>query len=1190
MKKLLVLAFLSPLFLSALELGNWSNLQTTYTPDGKSLFLKDGKNYIGGMSADKNCDIRKVTCTLDQKDGALVIDTRAYLNAYSNGRVVFHLANIPASEIRKGALAAGEVQLSAEPAGDGAAFSLTGERITPKGRVHFWQPPTPFLADDMLRVRKIERRLPDDLATLQFSFYFTKPGVYRIAHPVLSYPEEKPATRVVLPKDSSLVNGGAECGFYNVFPPSMKRMGNAADGKYYNLGTIIEKCGDVVLDSNNIHSGEYAFLLNGHTGNATDRFSFGQVPFYAGKPVSFSVWMKAEKEIRVQLWLHICNGTRYGKDFRVGTEWKKYTLTIPEFGRKAKDSFMIGNPVSDSGEWKTFSPMICVMGNGKVWADDARVEYALQTSDDGVVPEVRMTGAQEKSFVRAGEKISVDVKLESSGEVKSGPLSWKLTDVFGKIILESAPVETVLPFEKRFEIAPPANFRGPLNLSFTFGLSGGKVETYNFLTGVIGPEKPLHHAFGTNVDIAERSNSNFVSELLKAFRIGSVRIWRNGAMTMTELDCAKLYHDKGFYTLYCLSYCYGPSERFLIPADPTEYLKKVETLIRTRTKGSVDAYEIFNESNLWNGYFKGADLKIYKKPTLDAIVELTGKIADVIRKNDPGAKIAGPATCHTAVPWIQTYLEKGAKDMIDIISEHPYRYKPEMPDYADDLRSIREISRGLGKNYPIYSSESGGVIPMNPGGNLLHPRMGLRAGSDLRLALIGFAGGLDKYFHFSSGEAVPGSCFSNFMVSDVTTDFGGWAPSPYLYAFRAAADILEEAKFVKQVRIGMESRCYIFNRGDKRIAALWKWEGEPAEMVLPESVVHYDLFGTESYGNHFSLNPCPVYIVSDRSADELEKLIRDSKISVSGDVCRLSVSVTGEKECDVSVQNLTAEPLSGVVKITKPVVMEKSFRNLPGEDVFRFRLKLPEEVSLEKQIVSAEISVPGRKTINCEAGVHGIAVPHAEKSIIPDGDLSDWHGEKTVSLTFKNAECVGKTPWNDAEKKIRAELKFLWDRENLYIAVVVSGKNLQPKDNHGEDVTWQGDSLQIAFDTVRNATPDVRGYQDDDYEYTVSLYRGKPLVIRAYASSALYDSLMKNIGPMRNFPVGIRTTGTTTVYEIAFPKVSLSPFSLERGSSAGFSLLINVGDGKERRGWLELTPGIGQFPKRPGQFTNLILR
>ena len=40
---------------------------------------------------------------------------------------------------------------------------------------------------------------------------------------------------------------------------------------------------------------------------------------------------------------------------------------------------------------------------------------------------------------------------------------------------------------------------------------------------------------------------------------------------------------------------------------------------------------------------------------------------------------------------IYTYMEGGAKDCIDVITEHPYRNCPELPDYAADLVSIKRI-------------------------------------------------------------------------------------------------------------------------------------------------------------------------------------------------------------------------------------------------------------------------------------------------------------------------------------------------------------------------------------------------------------------------------------------------------------------------------------------------------------------
>ena len=55
------------------------------------------------------------------------------------------------------------------------------------------------------------------------------------------------------------------------------------------------------------------------------------------------------------------------------------------------------------------------------------------------------------------------------------------------------------------------------------------------------------------------------------------------------------------------------------------------------------------------------------------------------------------------------------------------------------------------------------------------------------------------------------------------------------------------------------------------------------------------------------------------------------------------------------------------------------------------------------------------------------------------------------------------------------------------------------------------------------------------------------------------------------------------VYEMAFSKRSVSPFNLEPYSVMRAGLLVNINNGEERAGWLELTPGIGQSSKRPDQ-------
>ena len=58
---------------------------------------------------------------------------------------------------------------------------------------------------------------------------------------------------------------------------------------------------------------------------------------------------------------------------------------------------------------------------------------------------------------------------------------------------------------------------------------------------------------------------------------------------------------------------------------------------------------------------------------------------------------------------------------------------------------------------------------------------------------------------------------------------------------------------------------------------------------------------------------------------------------------------------------------------------------------------------------------------------------------------------------------------------------------------------------------------------------------------------------------------------------------------MAFPRKAVSPFALRPYSTMRAGLIININNGKERVGWIELTPGIGQNPKRPDQWMDLVL-
>ena len=143
----------------------------------------------------------------------------------------------------------------------------------------------------------------------------------------------------------------------------------------------------------------------------------------------------------------------------------------------------------------------------------------------------------------------------------------------------------------------------------------------------------------------------------------------------------------------------------------------------------------------------------------------------------------------------------------------------------------------------------------------------------------------------------------------------------------------------------------------------------------------------------------------------------------------------------------------------------------------------------------------------------------------------------------------------------------------------------------GENVMnlWKGDGLQIAFDTMKNAQKMATGYDDEDFEYDLAMFNGKPTVFRRKASLAYHDSLHKPLGVVEDVALDIAHEGRRTIYTIKFSPQAVSPFRLDRGESMRFAVLANLCDGETRYGALETAPGILVEGKWPYGFQEIVL-
>ena len=124
---------------------------------------------------------------------------------------------------------------------------------------------------------------------------------------------------------------------------------------------------------------------------------------------------------------------------------------------------------------------------------------------------------------------------------------------------------------------------------------------------------------------------------------------------------------------------------------------------------------------------------------------------------------------------------------------------------------------------------------------------------------------------------------------------------------------------------------------------------------------------------------------------------------------------------------------------------------------------------------------------------------------------------------------------------------------------------------------------------MKNATPETKGFQSDDFEYLIGEFQKKPLVWRLAASSVTWDSFAKEIGEIDDVKLAIRHQPGKTIYEMAFSPVAVSPFRLIAGSSCRLNVLVNLSDGARRIGWLQLSRGMGDNPFRPAEFLDVAL-
>ncbi|MCE5216005.1 hypothetical protein LLH03_03135, partial [bacterium] len=192
-----------------------------------------------------------------------------------------------------------------------------------------------------------------------------------------------------------------------------------------------------------------------------------------------------------------------------------------------------------------------------------------------------------------------------------------------------------------------------------------------------------------------------------------------------------------------------------------------------------------------------------------------------------------------------------------------------------------------------------------------------------------------------------------------------------------------------------------------------------------------------------------------------------------------------------------------------------------------------------------------------------------------DGDLSDWPAEATATRMPQDAGVVMIDRKDDND--LSATLRTAADARNLYLGITVRD------DVHWappEALAWTIDGLQVSFDPRHERTPGGYGPHDSEYSFVLD-NDGKSRVQCWQPAQGLGDQ-------SKALTLAVKRTGTETVYEAAVPWAAIGVPAGAGTPVLGLNVLVNDNDGSGRRGYVELTSGIGKV-KDPSAYITALL-
>ena len=426
-------------------------------------------------------------------------------------------------------------------------------------------------------------------------------------------------------------------------------------------------------------------------------------------------------------------------------------------------------------------------------------------------------------------------------------------------------------------------------------------------------------------------------------------------------------------------------------------------------------------------------------------------------------------------------------------------------------------------------------------------------------------------------------------------DYGLWLdnnPRPVVAAYAAVSRILANAKFVKKIDIHKNIPCYLFERDGNYTAVLWSSPGDLTTLLI--SIPDDDkLLSRDVQGNpmvpfcrktELKLTDAPLYLDFGKDWKKWEKVLTSADISLPE--VKAAMTLDRMDQLKIVVCNLTNKALTLTPSIYG-VKAEGALENLTlqaGKTQLLTIPLLPESLEeLNHKTVKVDFMTEKGRRYSFEKQFRMNPVRKI-KSVddlkkLPPLILSE--GQKYLS----HIDFIANKLWTGPED-LSGEIRLGYDEKNFYLHVLVHDEFMN--NDSQEALIWKGDSIQFAFETLRNAEIDQlssgrKGFGKEDYLFTAAISSKKTAQLYCHKAGSknlesMNDKLIETPQIKRD------ENQKTTEYLIVMPWKNLAPLSPEPERVFGFDCILLDSDlpGQAAPYWMQITPGIagGQAPEK----------